>query len=634
MSPKPSVRQCVGACLLLLAGVARASGAAPDDAGVPPPPAAPKKADESETLRGPLGRPVEAQPDEPDPLPTPEAPPFQVPTGPPTGFTGRSSVAPTTVQADGHFVPVEDRWRIGLPPWDRYGNGHPPVDDSPYAEGHWWDPYNLNVLKGDYPIVGQHTFLEITGTSQSLFEFRQIPTATTPFESTANPFQNDFFGRPNQFISDQLFTLSFDLFHGDAAFKPVDWRVKVTPAFDVNYLAAEELAVVSPDVRKGTTRGRTFATLEEWFIEKKIADLSPDYDFLSVRVGSQPFVSDFRGFIFRDVNRAVRLFGTGEANRDQFNLVYFYQQEKDTNSGLNTFSDRRQQVLIGNFYRQDFVWPGYTAQASVHYNHDEPSFKFDRNNFLVRPDPVGVFQPHRVDAVYLGLAGDGHINRFNITNAFYWVLGHDSLNPLANRPQQISAGMAAVELSYDRDWARFRTSLFWSSGDGNLNDRRATGFDTILDNPNFAGGEFSFWQRQNLPLFGVNLVNRGSLVPDLRSSRIQGQSNFVNPGLMLVNFGVDFDVTPKLKVINNANLLWFDKTNVLEQFVFQERINRFIGGDLSLGVEYRPLLSNNVIMTCGVSTLMPGHGFKDLYNKFSSDVGTLVASFVELRLAY
>jgi hypothetical protein len=112
-----------------------------------------------------------------------------------------------------------------------------------------------------------------------------------------------------------------------------------------------------------------------------------------------------------------------------------------------------------------------------------------------------------------------------------------------------------------------------------------------LDSPNFAGGQFSFWQREAIPLFGVNLVNRFSLIPDLRASKIQGQSNFVNPGLFLLNGGVDFDLTPKIKLINNANLLWFDKTNVLEQFVFQENIRRFIGVDLSMGLEYRPLLA-------------------------------------------
>jgi hypothetical protein len=374
--------------------------------------------------------------------------------------------------------------------------------------------------------------------------------------------------------------------------------------------------------------------LQEWFGEVKIADLSPNYDFLSVRAGSQFFLSDFRGFIFSDTNRGVRLFGTEEANRDQFNLVCFLQQEKDTNSFLNTFRNRHQEVVVANFYRQDFIWPGYTAQVSVHYNHDSPTFKFDKNGFLVRPDPDGVFTPHKIDAAYLGWTGDGHINRINVDHAFYWVLGHDSLNPLANQPQDISAQMAALELSYDRDYVRFRASGFWASGDGNINNRHATGFDSILDNPEFAGGDFTYWQRQAIPLFGVNLTNRQSLLADLRSSKFQGQSNFVNPGLFLINLGFDVDVTPKLKVINNYNLLWFDKTNVLEQFVFQNHIDRFIGGDLSVGLEYRPLLSNNVIVRGGLATLVPGSGFRDLYDRLNGHVDALISSFLEVQLAF
>jgi len=34
--------------------------------------------------------------------------------------------------------------------------------------------------------------------------------------------------------------------------------------------------------------------------ESKIADLGPNFDFVSMRAGNQPFVSDFRGFIFSD----------------------------------------------------------------------------------------------------------------------------------------------------------------------------------------------------------------------------------------------------------------------------------------------------------------------------------------------
>jgi hypothetical protein len=290
--------------------------------------------------------------------------------------------------------------------------------------------------------------------------------------------------------------------------------------------------------------------------------------------------------------------------------------------------------VIANYYRQDFIWPGYTAQLSFHYNRDQPDFIFDRNNFLARPDPVGAFQPHEVEAYYLGWAGDGHINRFNISHAMYYVFGEDSFNNLAGQPIDISAYMAAVELSYDRDWARFRTSYFYASGDEDINDGVGQGFDSIFDNPNFAGGEFSYWQRQQIGLFGVNLVQRQSLLPDLRSSKIQGQSNFVNPGLQLVNLGMDFDLTPKARLITNVNFLWFDETDVLQQFIFQTNVRRFIGTDLSAGLEYRPRLNNNFLITAGVSGLIPGTGFQDIYNPLVGEVNALFASFMEIVLQY
>ncbi|HEY2759253.1 MAG TPA: hypothetical protein VGI75_00880, partial [Pirellulales bacterium] len=523
-----------------------------------------------------------------------------LPMDAPLGFTGPSSVIPREGQTSSHFVPLEDRWRIGMSEWDRYGLNHPPLDDYPFTLGRALDPYHQNVLKGDYPIIGQHTFLNISAEILADFEGRQVPTPTTPFESTGHPGENDFFGNPNQFFTTDYFLMSFDLFHGDAAFKPVDWRVKLTPVFDMNYLDVQELAVVNPNVNDGTTRFRDWWALQEWFAEAKIADTSPDFDFTSLRIGSQPFLSDFRGFVFEDTNRAIRLFGTNNANRGQFNVYYQYWQEKETNSELNTFIDRPKQTLILNGYLQDFIFPGYTAQLNFIYDRDKGDLEFDRNDFLVRPDPAGVAAIHSVNSYYLGWTGDGHINRWNIDHAFYWVLGEDTLNPIAGNEESICAQMAAVELSYDRDWARFRTSFFFASGDNNPFDHHATGFDTIIDDPNFAGGGFSYWDRQQIKLLGVNLVQGFSLVPDLRSSKIQGQPNFVNPGLYLGNFGADFDVTPKLRLISNVNFLWFCQPQVLEALLFQQDIDRFIGTDLSLGFEYRPHLNNNIIIVGGV----------------------------------
>jgi hypothetical protein len=77
-------------------------------------------------------------------------------------------------------------------------------------------------------------------------------------------------------------------------------------------------------------------------------------------------------------------------------------------------------------------------------NNDAPDFQFDKNGFLVRPDPAGVFTPHRVEAYYFGLAGDGHVDRYNISHAMYWVVGRDSRNPIAGQPTNINAQMAAA----------------------------------------------------------------------------------------------------------------------------------------------------------------------------------------------
>ncbi|MFM8633424.1 MAG: hypothetical protein ACKOEX_01200 [Planctomycetia bacterium] len=587
-------------------------------------------------IRGPpiLGDPVDNPYDMAGERPVAD-PLFSYPIYPTPGFAGATSVLPSEHQENSHFVPMEDRWRIGSPPWDRYGRGHPRLDDYPYALGNGFNPYTQNFLKEDFPVIGQHTFLDIKGISRTITNFRQVPTPDTPFESTPTPGQEDFFGDPNGFLLLQYYTLSFELNHGDKTFKPNDWRLKIAPVFNQNYLEVYENGVVLPDVSKGTRRYRTFASLEEWFIEAKLADLSPDYDFMSIRGGSQPFTSDFRGFIFSDLNRAIRLFGTQFANRDQFNIILFDQREKDTNSFLNTFDDRGQNILIANYYRQDFIWPGHTVQTSFHYDFDQPSVKYDKNGFLVRPDPVGLAEPHEVNAFYFGVANDGHINELNISSAFYYVIGRDSLNPQALQPVDIGATMAAVELSYSPDWVRFRTSFFFASGDNDINDNKGGGFDGIIDNTQFAGGEFSFWVRQQIKLLGTNLKNLLSIYPDLRASnKFQSQANFVNPGLQLYNAGVDFELTQRTRLVTNCNFLFFDTTNVLESFVFQDNISKSIGTDLSLGVESRPLLNNNWIFRAGVSGLIVGEGFQQLYGNIDNNIPNLFAAFTDLELAF
>ncbi len=508
-----------------------------------------------------------------------------------------------------------DRWRIGFPEYDRYGDKGARGRDIPFRRSRWYDPYNQNVLKGDKPIFGDDYFIVLSAVSTTGFELRRTPSGNNV--SSNEPASNNFFGRPESLSFNQTIQLSFELFKGQTVFQPRQWAIKISPTFSVpNYLNARENGIVNIDVRRGTNRVDLHASLEEAFAEVKLFDTNDNYDFVSVRAGIQPFTADFRGFLYSDNNLGIRTFGAFSNNKSQFNFAYFRQLEKDTNSNLNSLEELRgQDIFIGNFFRQDFLFKGYTIQGVAAYNHDRADTHYDSNGFLVRPALVGSFQPHAVKAGYIGINGDGHIGWLNLTNSYYFSFGEDEFNPIAGRRTQIRAHMAAVEASVDRDWLRYKVSAFYASGDKEPTDDKAGGFDAIFDDPNFAGGQFSYWNRQGIRLVSteIGLVQPNSLLPSLRSSKTEGQANFVNPGLMLFNLGVDAEVTQTVKAIFNANYLRFDRTEPLEYVLFQPRVRHEIGTDLSLGVIYRPFLVNNMTFTFGGNIFLAGKGFRDVY---------------------
>ncbi|MCI0489331.1 MAG: cytochrome c family protein, partial [Blastocatellia bacterium] len=351
--------------------------------------------------------------------PPPKVAPFSTPVDPPLGYAGSSGISKNgEALADAASTP--DRWRIGFP------------DDPRYKKGQWYNPYNQNVLKGDYPIYKQNNFLILTLESETFVNARRIPVgANVP---TQRPDTAEFFGRGGQIFARQNFVASIELFHGDTSYKPIDWRFRFTPNFNINYLNTQENVLVNIDPRRGANRLDGYVGFQELFGEVRLGDTtkllpflrgsssqkgeSPYFDTTFVRVGIQQFNSDFRGFIFNDFNLGARLFGQAANNRYNFNAAYFYQLEKDTNSELNTRINlgeyRDQTLFIANLYRQDTKWKGYTTQFSFHYNNDRPSRHFDENDFPVRPALIGTARPHSVKSYYLGFAGDGHINRLNI----------------------------------------------------------------------------------------------------------------------------------------------------------------------------------------------------------------------------
>ena len=251
-------------------------------------------------LAVPAAEPLRRIPGSPATLPPPPeesapSPYRELRQRPPAESVECNTVPPEPLPDDSKiFTPVPNRWQYEFPKYRRYpGNG-----DIQYVEDRRFDPFNRNKAKGDYPIFGNRTFLNLTVTSDTFFDRRVLPVPSGVGSAGADSSQ--FFGNFGQYALSENVAVSATLFQGDTAFRPIDWQVRFTPEFNFNYLAVQENGIVNIDVRKGTTRYDQHAGLQEAFVEARLKNLSNDYDFVSARAGIQSFNSDFRGFIFFD----------------------------------------------------------------------------------------------------------------------------------------------------------------------------------------------------------------------------------------------------------------------------------------------------------------------------------------------
>ena len=513
--------------------------------------------------------------------------------------------------------PIPDRWRL--------------IETLGVVKERWWDPYHQNTYKGDrpinrakvawLPIKGDDWFINASLTSDTLLEPRTFPIPVG-VQTTARPQSLDVFGKNASYVFSQTFLASASLIKGSTAFKPPEIEYRLTLALNINHVRVPEKRVLFVEPSKGTMRTDNFLGVQEAFVDYHLRNVSERYDFDSIRVGIQPFQNDFRGFLFNDDQLGIRLFGDRDNNRLQYNLAAFWRLEKDTNSGLNNLTERPRDdfVLIANLYRQDFLVPGLTSQISAVYNRNREGneIKIDDNGFPVRPALLGTLRGRNYDLVYLGYSADGRIGRVNLTASTYAALGKDRNSFFTGRPANIRAYFGAAELSYDKDWMRFRLSGLYASGDKNPYDDTEGGFDAINENPIFAGADTSYWIRQTIPFAGggraVSINGRNGILNSLRSSKEQGQSNFNNPGTILLGVGGDFDLLPQLRVSANANHLWFQNTTVLQTLRNEGSIDRSIGWDLSAAATFRPKATQNIVLRLTAATLVSGSGFRDLFD--------------------
>lgn len=519
-------------------------------------------------------------------------------------------------------LPIPDRWRL--------------IETLGLVRENLLDPYNQNTYKGDrpinrekvpwLPIKGDDWFFVANLISDTVYEPRTFPIPVG-IQTTQDPDRLDVFGNNFSTVLSQTFLVGAALLKGSTNFKPPSIEYRVTLAFNMNYVEVPERRVLFVEPSRGTTRFDSFVGVQEAFVDYHFTEFDTErFDFISIRAGIQPFQSDFRGFLFNDQQLGVRLFGSRDNNRFQFNLGAFWRLEKDTNSGLNSVVQRPRDdfVFVANAYRQDFLIPALTSQVTVAYNMNREGsrIEIDTNGFPVRPALLGDLRGRDYDVVYLGYNADGRVGRINLTASAYWALGENRNNIFTGEPANINAQFGALEASYDKNWMRFRLSAAYASGDKDPFDNKETGFDAIFENPIFAGADTSYWIRQTIPFAGggraVSVNGRNGILNSLRSSKEQGQSNFVNPGLVLTGIGADFDLTPEFRLSTNANHLWFENTRVLQVLRNEGSIPREIGFDLSAAAIWRPKATQNIVMRLSAAALLPGKGFRNLFDNLGT----------------
>ncbi|WP_442864399.1 hypothetical protein [Aurantiacibacter sp. MUD11] len=500
------------------------------------------------------------------------------------------------------------------------GRTYNPDDvEYPVGSAECWTPRFLGLQGNDW-------FFVVNAVSDTVIEPRTFPIPVG-VQTTEDPQRLDVFGSDFSPVFSQTFIAGFALIKGSTAYKPPDVEYRVTLAYNINHVDVPERRVLLVEPSRASNRTDHFLGVQEAFFDYHIRNTSERYDFDSFRIGIQPFQADFRGFLFNDSQLGIRFFGTRDNNRFQYNLGAFWRLEKDTNSGLNSVvqTPRSDWVFVANAYRQDFLIPALTSQFTLVYNmnREGDDVEIDDNGFPVRPALLGTLRGRDYDVLYVGYNADGRIGRINLSASIYGAFGEDRNSFFTDQPADIRAYFGAAELSYDRDWMRFRLSGLYASGDSDPFDNVEGGFDAIFENPIFAGADTSYWIRQTIPFAGggrvISVNGRNGILNSLRSSKEQGQSNFNNPGLILTGVGADFDLSPEVRVSANANHLWFEDTSVLETLRVEGSIPEDIGFDVSASAIWRPNANQNLVFRLSAAALVAGDGFRDLFDNLGQD---------------
>jgi hypothetical protein len=470
------------------------------------------------------------------------------------------------------------------------------------------DPNLQSKYQGDLPFYKDWLFLNLEAVVDGFYKHRTNPdfrgarsgaalrSGLTPEADAAQSFHrdNDF----RRFIS--LF--GFEVRNADDVFKPATWRARLIGAVDWD-----------ADFNVKDETENTHLSLQEGFVEHKIFDLG-ELDLSFIRLGIEPFKSDFHGLIFFDNTMSARMFGEYGHNKYRYNLAVFRPMNKDPHSNLIVLTsgnvgkaegaDKDQFVGLASLAVNDVV-PGWNGEFSFHDNHDRDLGK-------------------ELDAYYLGSTFNGTLGQFTFNPAAYVVFGNNKIAVNGQRKStDILAGLVVLDAAYtlpSADFVTLKSGYVYQSGDGDSTDKTQNGFAAITDNVALFGaggsywvGEAIFYNRLNERNGGTKLVNTNSFLTE--------PGDFNAPGLHLFNLGTFLKVTQRLDATFNVNYLMFSETGGLASQVGRN-VDGPIGFDFNGLIEWRPLQQKTFVIDLAQSVLIPGGGFRDVVGDSSAQFAT------------
>ena len=514
-------------------------------------------------------------------------------------------------------MPVPERWNLPLPDWDRYGvRGDYPYVERPLVGS--VQPEQARRATTRSSASGRSSTSPASATRCSRGATCRRRAASAP----SGPAARSSSAAAASTCRSRRSATSFDLFRGDTVFRPIDWRVRFAPAYSLNFVNLSEYNGVNADVRREDTRARPPPRRAGALRREEALRHRPS---LRLHLGPRRHPGVHL--------RLPRLHGRARGARRARCSARSKSSRIEYNAGgLRPAGEGHQQRLQrdappppAGLHRQR-LRPGL-PDARLHAVVQLPrqpttaaSCTTTRNGFLVRPAPIGVHRHQR-----------GHRPTTSARRATATSAAGTSATPSTRRSATRATTRSPRSASTStRRWARWscrstrtgcgsRARRSSPSGDGDPSDDKGARLRRDPRHPELrrrrrsaSGTARGCASRRPAPASS----RRVSLLPTLRTNKDEGQPNFVNPGVFLLNGAGRRRPDAEAARVRHHQLHPLPaRPSRWRRCSSRRRFARTSASTTAAAFSYRPPLSDNIVIIGGVQAMKLGQGLKDIYER-------------------